>query len=144
MPSASTCRLRSKGSSNSPSVNQGLTTLQRSWNSGSRHSFHCLRETPRTVGVSKKTIGRFHSMYFTKHLFGDPAPTITGTAFLVTNASADATDGEEPFLIPRGGQVRGCPIQDHFMCTDHIWTLIESHWDHLPKRMRVHARSSTS
>ena len=40
-------------------------------------------------------------MYVPKHLCGDPAPTITETAFLVTNASADATDGEEQFLIKR-------------------------------------------
>ncbi len=57
-------------------------------------------------------------MHVPKHLCGDPAPTITETAFLVTNASADATDGEEQFLIKAlawGNRPRGA-----ICCATHL------------------------
>jgi len=50
-------------------------------------------------------------VHFTKHLFGDPTPPITGTSLLITNAAADATDGKEQFLMPQEGRFQGYSSQ---------------------------------
>jgi len=84
--------------------------------------------------MRKKAVRKHHPVRFTKHLFGDPTQPITGTSLLITNAAADATDGQEQFLMPRRGRVQGNPIQAQFMRTDEIWTLIEFQWDHLSER----------
>jgi hypothetical protein len=72
--------------------------------------------------MCEKAVRKYHPVHFTKHLFGDPT---TGTSFLITNAAADATDGQEQFLMLGGGRVQGNPIQAQFMRTDDISTLIE-------------------
>ena len=58
-------------------------------------SIYDLRETPRTVGVSEKAIGRIHAMCLSIRPLRNPAFTIEGRSGLVSNESADTTDGQQ-------------------------------------------------
>jgi hypothetical protein len=55
---------------------------------------HHLRETPRTVGVSLKTIGRIDAMCLSIGSLRDPACTIKRRADLISNEFAETTDRE--------------------------------------------------
>ena len=65
---------------------------------------HHLRETPRTVGVSMKAIGRIYAMCLSIRSLRDPARTIRGSSDLVSNESAETTDREQRRLCYRSGR----------------------------------------
>ncbi len=54
-----------------------------------------LRETFQTVGVREREIGRIHAMCRSIRPRRDPALTIRGRSGLVSNESADTTNGEQ-------------------------------------------------
>jgi hypothetical protein len=59
------------------------------------HFSHELRETLGTVGVHEREIGQLHAaMGLSIRPLRDPVLTIRGKSGLVSNVSADATDGE--------------------------------------------------
>ena len=59
------------------------------------HCTHELRETCRTVGVREREIGRIRAMCLSIRPLRDPALTSRGRTGLVSNESADTTDGEQ-------------------------------------------------
>jgi hypothetical protein len=74
---------------------------QRLYHLGCSNCLHRLGETPRTVGVSKIAIGRIDAMCFLICPLRDPARTIKGSSGLVSNESAETTDGEQWPLFRR-------------------------------------------
>ena len=57
------------------------------------YSIHELRKTPRTVGMSKKAIGRSHAMCLSVRPLCNPAFTINRRSGLVSKESAHTADG---------------------------------------------------
>ena len=70
---------------------------------GCPHCLHRLHETPRTVGVSEREIGRIYAMCLSIGPLRDPVLTTKGRPGLVSNESADTTNGEQRRLSPRRG-----------------------------------------
>ena len=67
-------------------------------------SHHDLSETRRTVSMSKKAIGRMHTMYLSIRPLRNPALLIKGRSGLISKESADTTDVEQRRLAPRSGR----------------------------------------
>ena len=97
---------QSKTSSRGRPIDPSLGDRQCLHNLGCPDCIHHLRETPRTVRVSLKAIGRIDAMCLSIGLLRDPTCIIRRSSDLVSNESAKTTDREQWRLFPRSGP--GC------------------------------------